>query len=1087
MPGKSFLHQGGHIKAKVRTPNAEQRVAIDHFGGKILSAGAGSGKTFVIIEHIVHILSDLQKEIPQNDWNVLIPQKMNRLVLMTFTKKAAGEMSIRMMNKLDELASGEEGDFWSIVRQNLASLNIMTISSFCNGLISQGYIKNLPRKVEIVSALEHKDKIKKIFDGWFDQHQEKLNQVMQANSQTLISAMVEIFNSPELRLIWKEALPSISADQELDLFFSEMLIALELEEVFTCLESEIEEDEKKKGWYIFLQAFEQIVQQHGPLNGKNAFEYLQFSRSCGRLPVAPKSLDERHKEHLVQVKELVTFLRSIDEDIVHFVEYFDVCDAWTKTLKDLFDFIEGRYLDIPGFCFADLEYYVSLGLKDTNARNAVNAQYDYFIVDEFQDTSFVQYAILKELIGHDSGKLFCVGDKKQAIYGFRGGELQVFNECISFLGAENNIWLKNNFRSSSAVISFNNHFFDMVFPLGLKFEGQDKYSVQMEPQLIPGQAQTGIVERIETMLMGTNDSKDIDVDYYEALAIKSKIDNLLSDDNFQSICVLYRKLKPSAFLLDLLASDNCSYTAQVKVQYAEDPVINLFLRLIETKLNKNNENKLEATRQLFNLQCSVMGIKTDFEKISATFLGQIDIIGLRLAFHKTIYSMGLNNSLYSDNSALIDSICNICQNSPELAYTMLTSENEQQYSLNSIKVGKGKRVIIMSAHASKGLEYDAVILGGIHSNGNMAGKTAVIGKMPRSFRWKKSFNQKKFFKSPAYFLEAEVEKAKDFSESKRLLYVACTRAIKYLGWIDLNYLKDQTKTELDSGANHWIKALRLALDSSLIQNSSIELAFKSENKRVEQALLLKDSMGIKVKEGDSSLGVIAETSVTRLAHLVQCPHKFYLSNIVKLEPENANALPSANAELDFESDEEIFYSSKKRGIELHQWLSDIITGRKVFNDYQGSDSRKLQWALLQSDRLKNYQIHSEELVKFSLFGQMVSGTPDIVFLKNDEIVIWDFKTGQRDEKNEGHYWFQLFCYGLAYFNLKQFTPEKKVVLALLYLDEEKLIQREISGEEINESLFGVWQKTDSLHQVNLNHCFSCEYSSICHKNATSSP
>ena len=52
-----------------RSPNEEQQKAIFHTGGKLLSAGAGSGKTFVLIEHLVYLLSQLQLNSASNEWN----------------------------------------------------------------------------------------------------------------------------------------------------------------------------------------------------------------------------------------------------------------------------------------------------------------------------------------------------------------------------------------------------------------------------------------------------------------------------------------------------------------------------------------------------------------------------------------------------------------------------------------------------------------------------------------------------------------------------------------------------------------------------------------------------------------------------------------------------------------------------------------------------------------------------------------------------------------------------------------------------------------------------------------------------------
>lgn len=1076
--------------ALVKTPNQEQWAAIDHVGGKILSAGAGSGKTFVIIEHIVKKLEELKSSIPKNDWPQQIPFKLQRFVLMTFTKKAAGEMSIRLMNRIDMLCeqtdSESDSEFWNIVRKYLSLMNVTTISSFCHGLISQGHFKDIGNKVEIVSTVEYKNKISILFNSWFTHREANLKQVFQANSAALISAMIDVFTSPELRLIWADSFDKQTAEQELKPFIEQMLSILDLNSVFESPALHVEEKEQSKSWYAFVKGFDEIKNSHGMLSPQNIRPYISFAVNYGRLPAAVKTMSEEQKLYLANAKELVSFLRDCEEDVLNFLDNYDVYCSWVEIFKDVFNYINDHYLEEKGFAFSDLEYYVCQGLHDDSIAAKIRTQYDYFIVDEFQDTSSVQYEILQKLIGDDNSRLFCVGDRKQAIYGFRGGELQVFSQCSQLLGEKNNLWLKNNFRSQGSIIHFNNAFFTQVFPLGAKFEGFDRYGVKMEAQNVPTHAENGgVVEKIGVEVKNVLNEKELDVDYFEAKALSEKIKNLIDSDDYQSICILYRKLRPSSYLLELLIKDSISYNAQIKIEYNEDPTINLFFRMVEIKINQDNEKKYQSTLFLLATHFDVLGLTYNPQDVAKTFLGDLEILGLRLAFHKLIFSLGLNNSLYVENSQLVDSICKVCKNDPAQAYFMLSSESDEQYSLESIHVGKTKRVTIMSAHASKGLEFDAILLGGIHSNGNHMGKTETIGKLPKSFRWKKVYNQKSFFKSPAYYLEAELDKAKDFSESKRLLYVACTRAVKYLGWTDLYFLKEGVITSLGNGSNHWIKAMRLFDGHELVQVSHISLENEIEINMNQMAMLLTDPMGLQVKANKSGVGLIAETSVTRLAHLVQCPFKFYLSNICKIEAPGTKIIREFDEEL--ETADEHFYSSKERGIEVHKWLSDILTGFKTLEDYNGNDKEKIQWALIQAQNYSSFEIISEKLIKFSLFGQMISGTPDLIFSKENELSVWDFKTGSRDSSQEEHYWFQLICYGFAYANLKQITPEKKITHSLVYVDEKASYEKELNLKEMKEYLFGKWSMTESLHQVNKQHCGHCEYSSLCHKNETSSP
>ena len=94
------------------------------------------------------------------------------------------------------------------------------------------------------------------------------------------------------------------------------------------------------------------------------------------------------------------------------------------------------------------------------------ARFQHYLVDEFQDTSLSQWrnlsTMVEEALSH-GGSLFYVGDKKQAIYAFRGGESRLFDALQSQLAGFNvqNLLLEKNYRSHSEVINFNNRLFSL--------------------------------------------------------------------------------------------------------------------------------------------------------------------------------------------------------------------------------------------------------------------------------------------------------------------------------------------------------------------------------------------------------------------------------------------------------------------------------------------------------------------------------------------------------------------------------------------------------------------------------------------------
>jgi ATP-dependent helicase/nuclease subunit A len=1073
-----------------RTPNEEQQKAIYHGGGKLLSAGAGSGKTFVLIEHLIYLLSEVQKKSTSSEWNKQISSELSKIVLMTFTKKAAGEMSVRMMKRIEEIIEEFETNkseldlaYWSLVRQNLSSLNITTIHGFCHRLLRLGFWSDFPQEINLVSAIEHKDKIQKIFDKWFGENQKSLDPIFLASSHSLLAAMIEIFSSPELRVLWSNPKSSDSAKVEIDQFFLQLIDVKGYGALFEdSMDLAAPEKEKAKKWYELLIQFNEVLTNHGLVSASNYQAYTDFFKTISRFPVTnSKEISFHQKVTLDAIREFKNDLNELSEDLRALSENFEIYKKWVATISQLFKYIDSHYFEIDGFSFSDLEYYVLEGLKKPEVLAKVQESFSYFIVDEFQDTSFIQFEILKNLIGSKSEKIFCVGDRKQAIYGFRGGELQVFADCAQLLGVENNYFLKKNFRSFSSIIEFNNQLFEQVFPLGLKYEGIDPHSVEMEMQVIPDKAEVTLGEVVALKTEITGNNSDIDLDQIESTILSEHIKILLARTDLQTICVLYRKLKPSSLLLEHLLNNDIAFAAQIKIRFADDPLINIFLYLIELHLNKNDLIKKASTLTLIRTLLTILEVKSFDNFLIDQFYVDLKILGLRLSFHKFVFAIGLSNSFHAQNAELIDAICRLTKEDIVRVYHLLKNDEGEDYACEMMSGEAGingkKRVIIMSAHASKGLEFDAVLLGGVHTNGRYNGMKDHVGKFPHSFKWKKTFDQKRFFKSPFYHLESEILTLKDFSESKRLLYVACTRAVKHLAYADLWSVVKDTPKDLYTYDNSWIQALRLN-NTPRIDCSILNLA----QERVDISLLQRDPLGMLASEGKFSLGLISELSVTRLATIADCPFKFYLQNICKIDAEKK--APAFNFdEEESESESEIFYSSKKRGTEVHSCLSKLFLKEIDLSKVPLKEKEKISWAYALGDRFQNkYEVISERMIKFSFFGQMISGTPDLVFVdKDQEIVVWDFKTGIRNPEGEASYWFQLMSYAYAYAKLKQFTPDKKIELSLLYLDQAEVATKNLSLNEITQSLFAFWRKTESLNQVNPDHCSHCEYTSICRK------
>ena len=111
--------------ADTKWTKEQERAISDRGKGIIVSAAAGSGKTTVLIERMIQLLSDEKNKIPAD-----------RLLAVTFTKEAASSMKEKLSRAFDEQLRRDPENKWLLSQQNLIQLaRISTINSFCLDLV----------------------------------------------------------------------------------------------------------------------------------------------------------------------------------------------------------------------------------------------------------------------------------------------------------------------------------------------------------------------------------------------------------------------------------------------------------------------------------------------------------------------------------------------------------------------------------------------------------------------------------------------------------------------------------------------------------------------------------------------------------------------------------------------------------------------------------------------------------------------------------------------------------------------------------------------------------------------------------------
>lgn len=1138
--------------------NSEQLKAIEHHGGALLSAGAGSGKTFVLTEHLIYLAKNwIETWSPETetDFGRYIKSKFSKVVLMTFTKKAAGEIEIRIGQKFEKAFEDaleekpEQAPFWEKAIENLDALTISTIHGYCYKLIKQGFFADINPNDEIIGEGEFGKQIEDIFnsflndrldqglEGLGDDEKDFLEMVFKER-RSVVAALKSIISDPTLRLMWKNMDPGQYSLAQADAALKDLMFHQSFNEIFDWSgELAPFAEFEGKDWFAYLQKVSSFVKK-GDLGllsiNEFARELADDDFKIARKPSA-KAVPQQAKDLYEQAKEFKDFLKSNHEDLFVYEDSgLELVRNWYGRFRELFNLVESAYGSSPGFTFGDLEFIVNEKLEDKKVREMVKLEYNYMIVDEFQDTSYIQFNILGKIVDFDYHKVFCVGDIKQAIYGFRGGELGVFLDMEKKTPL--NLQLLNNYRSDQDIILFNNSLFEHLFALGLNFEGRDHYAVEVVSQTVPiAERARGEIFEIETDLSFLESEANItklsssDVEYMEALALADEIRKSSEEEGVTA--VLYRKLKPSKVLMQLLIEADIGFTSQVKVPMLEDPVLGIFHLLVKSEFDQGELKKkyleftLEAYFKLLGKEdCS--GLRQGAEN----FRLNLAYYGVYQSFLIFLASAGVSVSNYQQSLENISLIIDMVEGDLSKIVHKLEEWSGLSYSMD-FQYGKDPgKVVIMSAHASKGLEFNKVLLGGIYTNDSSMPMKDMFGKSPYSFKWSKGAGEKKKYKSPHYMLELAAQKRKEFSEAKRLFYVACTRAENSLGWARLRFGALKATTVKGS----WIYGI-----DSFFANSEEGSKFKDgieKNLRVsdikasfdprflerisnQPPMFHYDNLGLEQRIETAPSFLMPELSVTRLAQVALCPRKFYLGNILKLDKEFESDASSEsdlrkerllNSEMsgdveDLSSksfDQNLLASYAERGIEVHELLSRAI--KSGFVDLEGGAFQKqLDWVV---EKLKafgdNANFISESPIKFELFQYMISGIPDLIVSDENQncIEVWDFKTGKLKEHAPENYWFQLYAYAYAGFanrkNLKKEVhgqlelgvdfEERPIKLVLCYVDERKVVERIVSKNDVENYLWSHCLNLGQPDKVEPEHCERCDFNKICKGKSLSS-
>ncbi|PID14368.1 helicase-exonuclease AddAB subunit AddA [Sporosarcina sp. P34] len=484
----------------------DQWKAIHASGTDILvSAAAGSGKTKVLITRMIEKVLNTEN-----------PIDVDQLLVVTFTNAAAAEMRHRMASALEEAIVKDPSSVH--LRRQLNLLNkaqISSLHSFCLQVVRQySYVLDIDPGFRIADATEaailRDDTIALVLEDAYSQPDpEAIYRLSDSftsdrNDQAIETLIDKLYDYSRVHpnpSQWLELIPQqyeIGEDATIDelSFIDSLKVSIQhtLEEAKTVARDLQRVAEMNDGPLPLLEtAKADEAWIDGALNymlhGKweDAFAYFQTLKWVKAGTIRKGTCDEdlatRGKTMRDQVKKMVTALKDtyFTRTPARLLEEIRLMAPLMHTLVGLVEDFATRYQVLKeerGLVdFSDLEHYALQILSEevdgervpSDIANDYRNRFAEVLVDEYQDTNFLQEAILQLVKqgGEVDGNLFMVGDVKQSIYRFRLAEpglfLGKYDRFTSDIGDQGlKIDLNANFRSRKEVLDATNFIFRQI-------------------------------------------------------------------------------------------------------------------------------------------------------------------------------------------------------------------------------------------------------------------------------------------------------------------------------------------------------------------------------------------------------------------------------------------------------------------------------------------------------------------------------------------------------------------------------------------------------------------------------------------------
>ena len=628
--------------AEIKWTESQKDVFRIHDTNILVAAGAGSGKTTVLIERIIRSII-----------NASNPVDVDKLLVVTFTSAAASEMKNRLATALrNELVTNPDNSHMLRQLALLERSQICTLHSFCLDLVKRYYYYlDLDPDSKIANETDlyvlQESVLDELFENAYARENSGLKLLLKHYARgiddrvvkDMILQAVSTANSLPDPKGWfdelKKTYDNVDINNWLNYIVSEAIneVNYYLEQYDSIIKiSESEINGLTKYCDVLLDEKNQITKLAEILNNyqnenhwdscvlaSQSIEFISLPSITKKMPH-----DLQLKQQIQDVRNAVKksiadistkFFYDSYENIKESIIYLQpVCSAFVELCIDFMDLWKAKkrakcYLD-----FSDLEHMALELLQIEEVSNTLKNDFAEVYVDEYQDINRVQEAIL-DAVSKPNNR-FMVGDIKQSIYRFRMAEPQLFNEKFidygNGLGGQR-VDLMDNFRSQKNIINCINYLFRRIL-CGKQLE----ISYDKDAELNPGN--DTLPELPVELLLLDKESVDANLDAMfdeedpiaemkkaekEAIVMAERIHSEIKDGkNYKDICILLRSAKNTSLVIkDVLEKSGIPAMSDGERDFFDTAEIEIMISLL-----KIIDNPLQDIEMASVLHSPVVGL-----------------------------------------------------------------------------------------------------------------------------------------------------------------------------------------------------------------------------------------------------------------------------------------------------------------------------------------------------------------------------------------------------------------------------------------------------------------------------------------------